>query len=124
MIDAHLSESLEQSEKFPKICDLNECLAANVRDLEATELGQDTNNELAAAHQEIDELEEELQIKKSRSAKLKRRLEKCKSDPESRENTTVAQLRLEKDMLLHQVKSLSSEKSELKSELRALERII
>ncbi|KAF8241388.1 hypothetical protein K440DRAFT_643711 [Wilcoxina mikolae CBS 423.85] len=36
----------------------------------------------------------------------------------------VAQLRLEKDMLLHQVKSLSSKKSELESKLKALERVI
>jgi hypothetical protein len=37
IIDANLSESLEQAEKFAKICDLNESLAAKVKDLEATE---------------------------------------------------------------------------------------
>ncbi|KAF8246992.1 hypothetical protein K440DRAFT_644312 [Wilcoxina mikolae CBS 423.85] len=60
IIDADLSESLKQVEIFAKICDLNECSAAKVKDLEAAEPVQDTNNELAAAHQDIDELEEEL----------------------------------------------------------------
>ena len=36
IIDSNLSESLEQGEKFAKICDLNESLAAKVKDLEAT----------------------------------------------------------------------------------------
>jgi hypothetical protein len=125
IIDAGLSESLEQAEKFSKVCELNESLAAKVKELEAAEPVQGPNKELAAAHQEIDELEEELRIEKRRTAKLERRLEKCKSEPEhTADHTAVAQLRLEKDMLLHQVKSLSSEKSELESELRAFERVI
>jgi len=77
-----------------------------------------------AAQWEIEELEEELQIKKRRSAKLERRLDKCKSEPETTEQTDIAQLRLEKDMLLHQVKNLLSEKSSLESELRAYKRVI
>ena len=125
IIDANLSESLEQAEKFAKICDLNESLAAKVKDLEATEPVRDgPSRELAAAQREIEELEEELQIEKRRSAKLERRLDKCKSEPETTEQTDIAQLRLEKDMLLHQVKNLSSEKSSLESELRAFERVI
>ena len=55
---------------------------------------------------------------------LERRLDKCKSEPETTEQTDIAQLRLQKDMLLHQVKNLSSEKSSLESELRAFERVI
>jgi chromosome segregation ATPase len=123
IIDAGLSESLEQAESFAKICDLNESLAATVKELEAAEPVQGRIKELEAAHQEIDELEEELRIEKRRSAKLERRLEKWKSEP-STEQTYVTQLRLEKDMLLHQVKNISSEKTELDSELRAFERII
>ena len=37
IIDANLSESLEQGEKFAKICDLKESLAVKATDLEATE---------------------------------------------------------------------------------------
>jgi len=125
IINAHLSESLGQAKKFAKICDLNESLAAKVKDLEATEPVQDRpSRELAAAQQEIEELEEELQIEKRRSAKLERRLDKCKSELETTEHPDIAQLRLEKDMLLHQVKNLSSEKSCLESKLRAFERVI
>jgi len=69
-------------------------------------------------------LEEELQLEKHRSAKLERRLGKCKWKPETTEQTDIAQLRLEKDMLLHQVKNLSSEKSSLESELRAFKSVI
>jgi len=36
IINANLSESLEQAEKFVKICDLNENMAATVKDMEAT----------------------------------------------------------------------------------------
>jgi len=76
IIDAIISESLEQAEKFAKICNFNESLAAKVKDLEATEPVQDgPSRELAAGQQEIEELEEELQIKKHGSAKLERRLE-------------------------------------------------
>jgi hypothetical protein len=117
IIDAGLSE------KFAKICDLNESVAAKVKELEAAEPVQGPNKELVAAHQEIEELEEELWIEKRRSAKLERRLAKCKSGPPT-EQTDVAQLRLEKDMLLHQVKNISSEKTELESELRAFEHVI
>jgi hypothetical protein len=66
-------------------------------------------------------LEEPLQIEKRRSAKLERLLDKCKLEPETTEQTDITQLWLEKDMLLHQVKNLSSEKSSLESELRAFE---
>jgi hypothetical protein len=64
IINAGLSESLEQAEKFSKVCELNESLAAKVKELEAAESVQGPNKELAAAHQEIDELEEELRIEK------------------------------------------------------------
>jgi len=64
-IDANLSESLEQAEKFPKICNLNESLAAEVKDLEATEPVRDgPSRESAPAQREIEELEEELRIEK------------------------------------------------------------
>jgi len=63
--DANLSESLEQAEKFAKICDLNESFTSKVKDLEATEPVQDgPPRELAATQQEIEELEDELQIEK------------------------------------------------------------
>jgi hypothetical protein len=100
-------------------------LATKVKDLEATEPVQDgPSRELAAAQQEIEELEEELQIKKHRSAKLERRLDKCKSEQESTEQTDIAHLQLEKDMLLPQVKNLSSKKSCQDSEVRAFERVV
>ena len=55
-IDDNLSKSLEQAEKFAKICDLNESLAAKVQDLEATEPVQGSpSSELVAAQQEIEE---------------------------------------------------------------------
>jgi hypothetical protein len=65
IINANLSESLEQAEKFAKICDLNKSLAAKVKDLEETEPVRDgLSRELAAAQREIEELEEELQVEK------------------------------------------------------------
>jgi len=79
IIIANLSERVEPAEKFAKICDLNESLAAKVKDFEATEPVQDyPARELAAAQQDIEELVEELQIEKRRSAKLQRPLDKCK----------------------------------------------
>jgi len=66
IIDATLAKSLEQAEIFAKICDLNESLAAKVKDLEATEPVRDgPSRESADAQREIDELEEELQIEKT-----------------------------------------------------------
>ena len=65
IIDVDLSKSLEQTEKFAKICDLNESLAAKVKNLEATEPVRDgPGRELVAAQRAIEELEEELQIEK------------------------------------------------------------
>jgi hypothetical protein len=125
IIDANLSESLKQAEKFAKICDFNKSLAAEVKDLEATEPVWDgPSRELAATQRDIGEVEKELQIEKCRSAKLERRLDTCKSERERMEQTDIAQLRLEKDMLLHQVKNFSSEKSSLESELRTFELVI
>jgi len=125
IIDSNLSESLKQAEKFAKICDLKESLATKVKDLEATEpVRHGPSRELAAAQREIEELEEELQLEKRRSAKLERRLNKCKSEPETTEQTDIAQLWLEKDMVLYQVNNLSSGKSSLESELRAFECVI
>jgi hypothetical protein len=54
---------------------------------------------------------------------LERRLEKCKSEQPT-EQTDIAQLRLEKDLLQHQVKNIASEKTELESELRSYKRIV
>jgi len=125
IIDATHSESLEQTTKFAKICDLNQSLATEVKDLEVTEPIQDgPSRELGAAQQEILELEEELQIEKHQSDKLEILLDKCKSEPETTEQTDIAQLWLEKDMLLHQVKNLSSEKSSLESEFRVFKCVI
>jgi len=125
VIDVNLSESLKQAEKVSKICDLNESLAAKVQDLEAAEPVRDSpSREYAAAQQEIEELEKELQIKKCQSTKLERQFDKSKSEPETTKQTDITQLRLEKDMLLHQLKNLSSGKSSLESELRAFKRII
>jgi hypothetical protein len=102
IIDANLSKSNEQAKKFAKICDLNESLAAKVNDFEATgPVQDDPSRKLAAAQQDIEELEEELQIEKRRSAKLERRLHEFKSEPETTEQADIAQLRLEKDMLVH-----------------------
>jgi len=125
IIDANLSERLEPAEKIAKICDVNEWLAAKVKDLEATEPVQDgPSRDLVAAQREIEELDGELQIEKRRSAKLERQLDKCYLEPETTEQTDIAQLRLGKDILLQQVKNLSSETSSLESELRAFERVI
>jgi len=55
---------------------------------------------------------------------LERQLGKCKSEPETTEQTDIAQLRLVKDTLLNHVKNLSSEKSSLESKLRVFERVI
>jgi len=53
--DANLSECHERAEKFAKICNLNESLAAKPKDLEADEPVQDgPSRELAAAQQEIE----------------------------------------------------------------------
>ena len=107
IIDANLPESLEKAEKFAKICDLNGNLGAKVKEMEATGPVQEgPSRELAAAQQEIQELEEELQIKKRWSAKLDTWLDKFQSEPEKKKETVIAQLQLEKDMLLHQVKDL------------------
>jgi len=46
------------------------------------------------------------------------------SEPETTEQIDIAQLQLEKDMLLHQVKNPSSEMGGLESELRGFERVI
>jgi type II restriction/modification system DNA methylase subunit YeeA len=88
--------------------------------LEATEPVQDgRNRELAAAQHDIVQWEGKLQIEKRLSAKLKRQLNKCKLEPEKMEQTDITQLRLEKDMLQHEVKNLASEMSSLEAELRA-----
>jgi len=125
LIDANLSESLEQAEKFTKICDLNESLATEVKDVRATEPVRDgPSRESEAAQQEIEEFEDEPQIETCRSAKLERRLDKSKSELEITQQTDIAKLRLEKDMLLPEVNNLSSEKSSLESELGEFERVI
>jgi hypothetical protein len=76
ILDANLSERLQQAEKYTKICDLNEILAAKVKDLEATKHVRDgPSMELEATQREIEQLEEELQRKNHRSDKLERRLD-------------------------------------------------
>jgi hypothetical protein len=55
VIDANLFDSLDHAEKFAKICDLNESVAAKVKDLEATGPVQDgPSQESAAAQQDIE----------------------------------------------------------------------
>jgi len=84
--NANISESHEQAEQFTKNCVPNESLAATVNDLQADEPVQDSlGNELASAHQDIREWEEELQIEKCHSVKMERWLNKCKSDPDATE---------------------------------------
>jgi predicted nucleic acid-binding Zn-ribbon protein len=71
-------------------------LAAEVIDLDATEPVQDGQRwDLAAAQQQSEKLQEELQIEKRRSANLESQLDKSKSEPENAEPTDFAQLRLE-----------------------------
>ena len=101
IINAELLESLKHTKKFAKIYNLNNYLAAKVKDLEAAEPIQDLNKELAAAYHKIDKLEEELQIEKQRSAKLERQFEKYKSELETTDYTNIVQLQLEKDILLY-----------------------
>ncbi|KAF8248916.1 hypothetical protein K440DRAFT_641813 [Wilcoxina mikolae CBS 423.85] len=123
-IDDGLGHFHEQAKHFAKIFDLNEILVAKVKDLEAADPIQGPNKELIAADQEIDELEKELLIEMHSSAQLERWLEKYKSEQVSTNQTDIVQLWLQKDILLHQVKSLSSENSELESVSRAFEHII
>ncbi|KAF8248435.1 hypothetical protein K440DRAFT_642571 [Wilcoxina mikolae CBS 423.85] len=97
--------------KLAKICDLNDSLAAKIKDWEAAEPIQDgTCKELVIAYQEIDELEEVLRIEKCHSTDLERWLGKWKSEVQPTEQTDIKQLRLEKDILLHQDKNISSDK--------------
>jgi len=73
MTDANPSESIEQAEKIAIIWNLNESLAGKVKDLVGTEPVRDgLSGESAAAQQEIEEFEDELQIEKHRSAKWER----------------------------------------------------
>ncbi|KAF8254197.1 hypothetical protein K440DRAFT_635702 [Wilcoxina mikolae CBS 423.85] len=107
--------SLEQAEECTKNCNVNERVVAKIKDLEAAKPVQGPNKQSVAAHQGIDELKEELQIERSHSSKLERWLEKCKFEPESTNLTDIAQLWLEKDTLLYQVKYLTLGKMKLKS---------
>jgi len=69
IIDANLSERLEEAKKFPTICILNVSLAAKVKHLQAVEPVQDgQSRKLAAAQQVVEWPEEELQIEIGRSA--------------------------------------------------------
>jgi len=81
-------------------------LAAEVKDLEGSGPVQDgPSKKLAAAQHDIEELEEEHQIEKCRSAKLERRLNEFRLEPETTDQTDITQLWLEKDILLHEVKT-------------------
>jgi hypothetical protein len=125
MINNNLSERLEQANILGKICDLNNRSAAKVTHLEAAEAVQDgPSRELVAAVQGFDKLEEELQVDKGCSAKLEKRLDMCKTEPETLEQTDISQLRLEKDMLVHQVKNILPQKSSLESEFQEIEFVI
>ncbi|KAF8241486.1 hypothetical protein K440DRAFT_642242 [Wilcoxina mikolae CBS 423.85] len=111
IIHVGLSESLEQVDKFTKICNLNDSLATKVKDLETAVPVQDgTSKEWVVVHQEIHQLKDELRIEKRYSVKLERWLDKCKSEPEPTEQTDVKQLQLEKYMILYQAKNLLSDK--------------
>jgi hypothetical protein len=71
IINTNLSKCLKQAETFAQLCNLNQSLAARVKDLKAAEPVQDgLSRELVAAQQVIKDLEEELQIKKHHSANL------------------------------------------------------
>jgi len=86
IIDADVSEILEEAEEYAMICDLNVSLATKVENLEDTEPVQDgPSREWAAAQQEIEELEEQLQIGKHWSAKFERWLDMFKSELETME---------------------------------------
>jgi hypothetical protein len=85
-----------------KLWDLNQSLLTKVKNLGAAEPIHD--KELAVSHQAIVKLEEETLIVKHHSAKLARQLNKCKSEPEPTEQTTVNQFHLQKVMLMQQVK--------------------
>lgn len=125
IIDANRSESFEHAEKFAKIGDLNEGLAAKVKNMEASEPIQDSpSREFTATQQDIEVLEEELQIEKHRSAKYERQLDTCKLELETMEQSDIAQFRLEKVMLLHQVRNLSLQQSSLELGLKVVEPVI
>jgi septal ring factor EnvC (AmiA/AmiB activator) len=101
-----------------KISVLDVSFVTQVKDLLAAEPAQDDlGRELAAAQQDIEEFEEELQFEKRHSAKLERRLNKCTSQPEITFQTDITQLRQKKYLLLHPVRNLLSKKSGLDSEL-------
>jgi hypothetical protein len=123
--DANISESHDQAENFTKICNLKMSFTTKVKDLEATEPVQDSpSRELAAAQREIEKEENEFQIEEGHISMVERGLDKSESEPKPAEQTDIAQLRLEKVMLLHQVNNLTSEKSSLESKLRAFEHVI
>ncbi|KAF8245068.1 hypothetical protein K440DRAFT_646557 [Wilcoxina mikolae CBS 423.85] len=92
LIDAGLLECLEQSEKDARSWNFNNSLVAKVKDLQATESIRGPNKQLAEAHQEMDQLEDELRIEKYHSVKLERWQEKCKSELESTYQTDIVQL--------------------------------
>lgn len=93
--------------------------------IEATETLLDSPTmQLAAAYQWNEELKGDLQIEKRHSAKWEREFDKWQLKSEATDQSSTSQLQLDKDMLLHQFKSLSSQKSCLESELRVFEHVI
>jgi hypothetical protein len=69
---AGLSESAKRAKIFAKLCNLNNSLAAKVKDLDDAEPIQDPNKVCVAANQEINVFEEELQIENGHPANLVR----------------------------------------------------
>lgn len=121
-IVAILSECFEKAEIVAKICDLNESLAAKVKDIKAGEPMQDSlSMMLVTAHQEFKKLEELLQMEKCHSTKLDRWLTTCKLKLEATEQTDNPHLWLEQDLVLQLVQNLYSKKSSLESQLGAFE---
>jgi hypothetical protein len=122
--DDNLSERIVQGVNFGKICDPNDRLAAIFKDLEATEPVRDgPARSIASPRHNNEKWQDKLQIKKCRSTKFERRLDKCKSEPQKTQQTDIAQLRLDKDMLLHEVKN-KTQKRHLESALRGFEQVI
>jgi len=104
IIDATITESLHELGIFTTISDLNKSLSATVNFLKITEpIQDDSSKKLVATQYEPEELEEDLWLQNHHSTKLERGLDKSKSEPEILEQTDIAQLQAEQDLLLHEV---------------------
>ena len=100
-------------------------MAAKVTDLGATWPVQGARaGNLRPLNQKLRNWKKNCRLQSVAHAKLERLLNKCKLEPVTTEHTDVAQLWLGRDMLLHPVKTISSEKCGLESELRVFEPVI